>query len=350
MRVVRLDTEVLRLVFTTDWHLSAVPIGRRTGKYCDQIMAKVAYVRDLTIKMNAIGIFGGDMFHAKSPSAPGNTYALINRVIETLHGCYLGKMYGTHGNHDLWADRVDSIPNQPIGTVIAAKALDDLSVESIIFENSDGSNRVQIDAYPYTSNDLEAVARVNSAAPREPGVTQRIVLMHQYGNPGNNPTMHGHPIIGFNMMADCDYDFALWGHDHSRTEPVTVGKCTHIRLGSLARAALAEDEVDRPIAAALLSFKGGKVGFKELAIPTEPLEVAFVTGDKAISKVHDSDEVNDFGMSIPDEQLQAATEFFSSMDEAVENMEVTDPITVMKSLCPENERDILTLALDCMGR
>jgi hypothetical protein len=90
-------------------------------------MAKVEFVRDLTQKLKAVGLFGGDMFHAKSPDAIGNTFSLLNRLIAILYGFYLGKPFGTHGNHDLWADRVDSIPHQPLGTVTAAGALDDLS-------------------------------------------------------------------------------------------------------------------------------------------------------------------------------------------------------------------------------
>jgi hypothetical protein len=254
-------------------------------------MTKVEFVRDLTVKLQAVALFGGDMFHAKSPDAIGNTFSLLNRLIPVMYGFYLGKLFGTHGNHDIFADRVDTIPHQPIGSVIAAGALDDLSVESVIFENNDGSSRVQVDAYPYTSNDLFALERVLNAPPREPGVTHRIVLMHQYGNPGSDPTMHGHPIIGFDRMADCDYDFHALGPRSLAHRDRKGGNCTHIRLGSLARAALAEDQVDRPIAAAVLSFKGKKVGFKEVEVPTQPLEIAFTTGDKAVSKVNDSDAV-----------------------------------------------------------
>jgi DNA repair exonuclease SbcCD nuclease subunit len=348
LRVIKLDTELLRFVFTTDWHLTDQPPGRRTKGYREQVMTKIEFVRDLTVKLQAVGLMGGDVFHAKSAEAQGNSFSLMNRLVSVLYGFYLGRVFGTHGNHDLWMDRVETLPHQPFGTLTAAGAIDDLSVESVIFENRDGSSRVQVDAYPYTSNDLFALDRVLSAPPREPGVTHRIVLMHQYGNPGMDPTMHGHPTIGFDRMADCDYDFALWGHDHSRTETVKVGNCTHVRLGSLARAALAEDQVDRPIAAAVLSFKGLKVGFKEVEVPTQPLEIAFTTGDKSISKVNDSAEVLAFKNEIA--ETNETTSFLNEMDIAVGDIEVSDPLEVMQRLCPENEKDILDLAIECMQR
>lgn len=318
MKTIRIDSETLRFVFTTDWHLSDQPPGRRTAGYREEILAKVEFVRDLTQKLKAVGLFGGDLFHNKSPKSLGNTFSLTTRLIDTMYGFYLGRLFGTHGNHDLFADRVESIPSQPLGTVIAAGALEDLSATgSIIFESADATARVQVDAYPYTSDDMAALDRVLNAAPREAGVTHRIVLMHQYGDPGDAPTMFGHPTIGFNRMAECDYDFALWGHDHSRTETVTLGRCTHIRLGSLARAAYAEDEVDRPVAAAVLSFRGTKVGYKEVEVPVKPLQIAFTAAAKPVEQVRASDDV---------------VEFFREMDTQVDSIDSEDPTVIARQL------------------
>lgn len=83
------------------------------------------------------------------------------------------------------------------------------------------------------------------------------------------------PTIGFNRMANSDYDLALWGHHHSRVAPSQDGNCMHVRLGSLSRASLAEDEVDRPVAAAMFTFRPDKVGFKEIPVPVRPLQIAF---------------------------------------------------------------------------
>lgn len=334
MRVVRLDTDILRLVFTTDWHLTDQPPGKRTKGYREEIMAKIAFVRDLTVKLQAVGLFGGDLFHSKSPRAAGNTFSLLATLETTLRGFHLGRLFGRHGNHDLYMDSIASIPHQPIGSLIASGALEDLTTGSVIFENRDGSSRVQVDAYPYTSDDLYALELVLGAKPREPGVTHRIVLMHQYGDPGESPSMFGHPTIGFNRMAECDYDFALWGHDHSRTETVTVGKCTHVRLGSLSRASLAEDEVDRVVAAAVLSFRGSQFGFKEVPVPVQPLKIAFTAANREVEKVKES---------------EAVVEFFREMDVAMEGIESTDPRSILRELCPEGENKVYELTVDLCG-
>jgi len=320
MKTIRLDTDFVTTVFTTDWHLSDQPPGMRNAGYREEIMAKVEFVRDLTVKLNGVGLFGGDMFHQKDPKARGNSFSMITRLQNALTSFPQGTLYGVHGNHDLWMDRVDSIPHQPIGPLIASGALTDLSTGSVIFENRDGTVRVQVDAYPF-ADDLTTLDRVLNAAPREPNVQYRIVLMHAYGDPGTIVTMHGVPKIGFNQMADCDYDVALWGHDHSRTKTITVGNCTHVRLGSLSRASLAEDEVDRPVSAAVIKFKPGGMAYKEVEIPTKPLEIAFTAAHKPVERVRKTDEVSDY---------------FNQMDLAVASIESTDPREVMAQLCPDD--------------
>jgi DNA repair exonuclease SbcCD nuclease subunit len=344
MRIIKLPTEFVRAIFFTDIHLTDDPPGRRHAGYREEVMGKVDFVSALTQEHQAVGLCGGDWGHSKNPRSAGNTFSMINRVIKSLFGFWQGRCYGVHGNHDLYMDRVESIPHQPIGTLISSGAFCDISLEphepeqpgSVIFENADGTVRVQVDAFTYTSDDMLALNRVLNAAPRHEGVTYRVVLLHQYGDPGDAPSMYGSPTIGFNRMANSDYDLALWGHDHSRVEPMQVGNCMHVRLGSLSRASLAEDEVDRPINVAMFTFKPGKVSFKEIPIPVKPLEIAFTAADKPVEKVRDSDEV---------------VSYFRQMDVAMDSIESTDIRVVLTQLATDEEgltdKPVLDIALDC---
>ena len=332
MRTIRLDVDVIRAVFTTDWHLTDQPPGRRTKSYREEILAKIRFAIDYANRIKAISLCGGDVYHAKNAkNFAANSHALQTRLEEELHRAYLGTVFGVHGNHDIWCDRVDSIPTQPLGALVASGAFTDISTESVIFENRDGSMRVQVDAYPYSSDDIATLDRVLNAPPREVGVAYRVVLMHQYGDPGDSPSLFGHPTIGWNRMAESDYDLALWGHDHSREEPVQVGNCTHIRLGSLSRASLATDEVDRPINAAVFAFLPDQLQFKELPLPAKPLEVAFARAAIAVEKVQESNDV---------------TEFFEEMDAQVSGIESTNPREVVVNLCAgDKELEDCTLEL-----
>jgi hypothetical protein len=45
------------------------------------------------------------------------------------------------------------------------------------------------------------------------------------------------------------------------------------------------DEVDRPAAVAMFTFKPDKVGFKEIPVSVKPLQIAFTAADKQVEKV-----------------------------------------------------------------
>ena len=331
------DLPYVRFVYSTDWHLSATPPGKRTGNYAGEILDKIMFAGQVSKEKNAYSLCGGDVFHQKNPKASGNTFGLANYLINTIRNSHNhGQVWGTHGNHDLTADRMESIPDQPFGTICAAEVYNDISaVGSVLFmSQNDGSGiNVQVDAFPYQTDDLAALKLILSAAPRDPRARYRVALLHQYGDPGDQGSMFGHPTIGFNQMADSDYDVALWGHDHSRTEPVTVGKCTHVRLGSLSRASLAEDEVDRPVNLAFLSFMDKGIGFKEIPVPVKPLKIAFTAAAAPVEKVHKTEEV---------------TTFFKEMDDAVSSITSSDPWEVMRELSGE-DRKVYNLAVELCG-
>src|SRR5579875_2466414 len=116
MQVVRLDHDKVNLVYTSDWHASDVPPGKRTSAYREQIMAKGEFVADLATKLRGVSVHGGDVYHFKHPRHAGNSHALQVRLETTLRRTPCKRTYGRHGNHDLLADRIESIPSQPIGS------------------------------------------------------------------------------------------------------------------------------------------------------------------------------------------------------------------------------------------
>jgi DNA repair exonuclease SbcCD nuclease subunit len=334
MKAIRLNQPEVVLAYTTDWHLSDVPPGRRAATYASEVLGKIRFAGEVAHRYGGVTICGGDVFHSKNARSSGNTFALANRLIDDLRKHPLGRVFGCHGNHDLWMDSTASIPAQPLGNLIAAGVFEDLSGGSIIFENQDASVRVQVDAFPY-ADDMVTLERVLNSPPREEGVTSRIILMHQYGNPGSQGSLFGHPTIGYDQMAACDYDLALWGHDHSRAEMVKVGNCTHVRYGSLSRASIAQDEVDRPVALALVTFTSqGRFTVEEINVPVRPLEIAFTQANREVERVQQSEEVE---------------RFFKEMDVAVETIESTDPRDTLRQFCPVGEPAVYDLAVELCG-
>jgi hypothetical protein len=313
----------INLVYTTDWHLTEIPPSRRKDDYRAAILEKIERIRDLVEKLNGAGLCGGDIFHHKQPRHAGNSFRLIIDLINVLRRFPQGRIFGAIGNHDIQFDRMDTLPHQPLGLLMELGVYHDLNQDAVLFTNSDETLKVSVETFPYLA-DGKALGAILGAGPRLPGVQHRIGIVHAYGHPGDAGNLFGEPTIGYDQLKEADFDFLLWGHDHSRVETQQVGKPTHIRLGSLARAALSYDEVDRPVCAAILSFKpDGSVAYKEQGIPVKPLEIAFQTADKGMERISKSDEIK---------------EFFVGMDEAVAGMDTTDTREVIKQLCADDSR------------
>ena len=330
-----LDHRVVNLVEGTDTHLSDITPGRRTDDYPTTILEKIAYWADCCKRFRGVGIHAGDFFHHKKPKAQGNSMSLTRRTIQAFRAFPYGCVWGIPGNHDLSFDRMDSLPRQPLGVVIASGAVRNLLVEPTIFCNRDETVQVLVEGYPYCE-EKELLPLVLNCAPRPLGVTHRVALLHAYGHPdAENATFGSSGIpydpIGYDALAESDYDFICWGHDHSRKETVTVGNTTHINLGSVARAAFNTDEVDRPVVLTLMSFSKEGVRYKEIPIPVKPLEVIFRTADMGVEKAHKSEEIS---------------QFFTVMDEAVGGITSSEPAKVLRELCDPQEIHIADRAIE----
>jgi DNA repair exonuclease SbcCD nuclease subunit len=313
----------VNLVWTTDWHFSDVPPGRRGDDYRLALLDKLTYVRGLTEKLHGAALCGGDVFHHKKPHHPGNSLRLIIDLINNLRRFPHEKVFGSVGNHDISFDRMDSLSRQPLGLLIEVGAYHNLNREIVFFTNQDETVKVSVETFPYMEGQ-ETIQNILNAGPRMPGVTQRVGIVHAYGHPGDASDMFGTRTIGYNELDGNDFDILLWGHDHSRHGVDEVGKTTHINLGSMARAAFSYDELDRPVVAAIMSFQPDGTGqYGEKPIPVKPLEQVFVSADKGVEKVAKSEEIEDF---------------FADMDEAVLGIEVNDPREVIKELCKDDPK------------
>jgi hypothetical protein len=325
---IQLSHDKVNLIWFTDPHFSEIAPGRRGDDYKNALFSKLNFVSDLTTKLNGVGICGGDVFNEKKPKHPANSFSVIVGLLHAFRGFPTGCVYGSVGNHDLSYDRMDSLPTQPLGLLIAAGVYRDLNRESVLFSNADGTVTVQVQTFPYADGE-QTLKNLQAAGPRHPEAKYRVGIVHAYGEPGSGGTLYGEPKIGYNQVANLDFDFLLWGHDHSRKETETVGNITHVNLGSMARAAFSYDEKERPVSAAIISFALDGVRYKEKPIPVQPLEVVFVHADKGVEKVGKSSTVLDF---------------FSQMDDAVEGIETSEPREVAKELAG-NDLKLLELVL-----
>lgn len=304
----------LRLVWITDLHLADVPPGRRSANYREDILGKLRQVRDLCIEQQAYCLCGGDVFHSKSPNSIANSPSLIREVMEVFSQFPGHTVYGIVGNHDIQNDRMESLPQQPLGVLVESGAY--TVVEHMRFL---GPVRVYVDGYNYRTGgqllvDLER-------APRADKADCQIALCHAAAAPGKSKELSGETIIGYDDLQQCNYDLILWGHDHTRTETQSCNAVTHVNLGSLARAAFSADESQRPVSAVLIEFSAEGSRIVEHPLQVCPFEQVFRTADKAVVEVKKS------------EDMQA---YFSGLTHSVQDITSADPIEVVERLTQDD--------------
>jgi Calcineurin-like phosphoesterase len=329
MLTIKLPNPRINFTFISDIHLSATPVGSRGDDYMEAIFSKLEFTRATTTKIGGVCLVGGDVFHHKNPKSPANKLSMIERLIRVFGSYPLDTVFGTPGNHDLTADSMDSIPSQPLGILMAAGVYRDLSSEPILFINETGTVKIQVESFPY-ADETTTLTNILNAPPRNPEAQYRVGIVHAYGNPGGAGSLYGTRTIGYDELVTADFDFLLWGHDHSAIETQTVGNVTHVRLGSLARAAIDYDSQDRAVQIQILSFAEEGIRMPVVRIPVQPFDAVFVTADKAVKQVPKLEEISDF---------------FTQMNETVNTVETTDPRSVIRNLCSDDP-SLMTLVFE----
>jgi hypothetical protein len=160
-----------------------------------------------------------------------------------------------------------------------------------------------------------------------------VAVIHAFNKPGKTEMMFGKDLaIGWDDLKDTLYSACLWGHDHARKgiiPPADGIGPTHVQLGSLARAAWASDEIDRPVAAAILSFDASGMKIAEKDVPVKPLSLAFHTADIQIEKVDRREDV---------------MEFLAGMESQASAVDSENPVEILRTLTTDEA--IITTIID----
>jgi DNA repair exonuclease SbcCD nuclease subunit len=121
----------------------------------------------------------GDIFHSKL-SVP---HADVRHVMHWVrrYADELGPGYAIAGNHDLEANRTESVPKQPIGTLFESGLLIDVSKRAEIVKR--GKRAVYINGKPYTGQVVVPNTMAPVAAYQEGDATPRVLglvtLLHE---------------------------------------------------------------------------------------------------------------------------------------------------------------------------
>lgn len=106
------------MLFVGDLHVADKAPAGRVDDYKTTILGKLLAIRDISAELgNCDVFFTGDIFHIKRPDRV--SHHLVQELIN-IFGSFPGEVHVIPGNHDLGPAGMNSLSDQPLGSLIAA--------------------------------------------------------------------------------------------------------------------------------------------------------------------------------------------------------------------------------------
>jgi len=226
---------VTEFIFITsnDIHISDTGPRSRIDNFKETMLGKIGQMRMACSKLNADGaIIAGDLYNLKNPSK--NSHQLNQDLINEFRQ-FPCPIYMIEGNHDLTANRLDSLKEQPLGVLFADKTLHQLRHE-IIEKNG---HKVSLVGIPYT----EKLDLTKLEIPENEGYLCQICVMHLYATLKKGYQFRER-LYGYDELDKLSPDIFVIGHYHIDQGIYEQSGKYFVNIGSMSRGVLAEDLID----------------------------------------------------------------------------------------------------------
>lgn len=265
----------MRLLTLNDLHLASRPPAARVDDYEAELFELLEQVAALAKRVEAKGVLiAGDIFHAKSRVS-------IGLLVRLVRWCRDLQRAGVHvlvipGNHDLLYNRYDSLPDQPLGLLIAVGAMANVSTrpgldQSVRLTESDVVVRVVGVPFP----DAMDLDRWRALPASDPGETA-VILGHCFADVGGGEYF-GEPVHAYAALADaCPWGRVfVFGHDHADRGVVRIEDRWFVNLGALSRGAISDEDVSREIKCGLVDVGPSGVAVTQVRLRYRPAAELF---------------------------------------------------------------------------
>lgn len=255
---------MISLVFRTDVHLADKSPASWKASYLDEVLSNLRQVAKIAKDFDAHAVLdGGDLFHVKSPHR--NSHALVGECIRLHTREYSCPVFTVVGNHDVQYNQRSSLPNQPLGVVLASGAVTELT--SQVFESK--GVRVRVVGVPFEPDrTLESLKAIQ----KQPGDDYLIAVVHALAAlepPKVAEEFFGEPIFRYNdLVSENGPDVFCFGHWHKDQGVTYLGSKAFVNPGALSRGSLSFETLQRTPKAVVLTLDS------EIRIQEIPLEVA----------------------------------------------------------------------------
>lgn len=309
-------TDVVRLLHVGDVHVSDNPPGYRTDSYRDDILAKLQFVMEQSIRSEVDAVlFVGDLFHHRRRVS----HALLADVADLL--ALHPRVVLLPGNHDLIDNVLSEVGRQPIG-ILARLPNVSLAMRPFVV-SSPGKHpkqvHVRITPVPYQ----QGMNYVDARVVPDPKFTQGAaaaryeMLWVHYGITPRPVPYHTLVVSDDRWQPGDDCDIVVAGHIHDDLDMFSDGPRgpTVVNFGSISRGSLTEDNLTRQPRVPLLTFEpDGRIDVASIDVPCRPSGEVFHLDDKDAS----------------DKEKRLASEFLASLDAT--HLAVLSPEAVRETL------------------
>lgn len=219
-------------ITANDIHVSDTAPRSRIDDFKGTILNKISQMRAACGKLGAdAALYAGDIYNLKNPAR--NSHELNQDLIREFNK-FPCPRYAIEGNHDLTANNLDSLREQPLGVLFEDKTLIQLRHEVI---EKDGY-KVSLVGIPYTEN-LE-ISKLQ--VPDKSDCVAQICLVHTYASP--TPGMlFKEQIHGYKEFAHLSPDVFVFGHYHIDQGIEEIDGKYYVNIGSISRGTLSDEDI-----------------------------------------------------------------------------------------------------------
>ena len=302
------------LLTCNDLHLTDVAPAARLDNYVDEMFGLLDQIAQAAEKTRANAVcIAGDIFHSKDRpmGAP-----LLGRLVDW---CKRLERNGTAvlivpGNHDLRYNNLDTLPLQPLGVLLKAGVMRDVSTNPFYGPppERDWGPHYEVWGVPFPhAFDLDHWRALGRLTPL--GDRRRIVLAHCFASPTGG-TVYGEPELSYSDIAEaCPADVYVFGHDHSDGGVSVLDgdrPMYFVNLGAISRGTIGHDDITREIHLGLVRI-GAQVSVSRVRLNAIPASDLFDLTTKAEQTA----------------QAQRIDTFIADLEATLASLDSTAPIT-----------------------
>lgn len=261
----------IRLITSSDEHLSDLAPGFRKDDYRASILRKLEWQGELCKKFNTNALLrGGDFFHVKA--ANKTTYATTTAAAE-VHRRYPCPVYAIAGNHDMSYNDPASVSRQPLGLMIESGVFKPM--KDVVLE--DGSTRVRVVGVEYTT-DLD-VDGLHDLVRKRPDDGYVVAFVHALASMAPEEKIqaffHERIFDYRDLVFEGCPDVYVFGHYHKDQGIVDHLGTKFVNLGAISRGALTFENMERKPKVSLIKADSRGISVEEHVVPHEDAAQVF---------------------------------------------------------------------------